>query len=273
MSATVAGMIRPFALCCLLLLLLAWPVQAWGPLGHRLVARLAEPQLTPTARTEVRRLLATERLQSLTDVASWADDLRRSDPTLGRRSAKWHYINFGSSDCRYKPARDCRNGDCVVEALRTQAAILADRTRSDAERLQALKFVVHFTGDIHQPLHAGFGNDRGGNTVQIQYRGKGSNLHAFWDGTLLSSRGLGETTYLWRLRASGTPRPAPAALYTPRAPVEWAEQSCAIVREPGFYPASARIGDDYIARHRATAERQLQLAGTRLAAVLNATLD
>jgi len=272
MSATVAGMTRPFAPCCLLLLLLAFPAQAWGPLGHRLVARLAEPQLAPAARAEVRRLLATERLRSLADVANWADDLRRTDPTLGRRSAKWHYVNFGSTDCRFTPARDCRDGDCVVDALRAQAAILADRERSDAERLQALKFVVHFTGDIHQPLHAGLGNDRGGNTFQVNHRGKGSNLHAFWDGTLLASRGLGETTYLWRLRAPEAAGPAPAALYTPRAPAQWAEQSCAIVREPGFYPPSARVGDDYIARHRPTAERQLQLAGTRLAALLNASL-
>lgn len=265
-------MTRPIALSCLLLLLLAVPAHAWGPMGHRLAARLAEPQLTPAARAEVQRLLATERLRSLADVANWADELRERDPTLGRRSAKWHYVNFGD-DCRYDAARDCAKGDCVVEALRTQAAILSDRKRGDAERLQALKFVVHFAGDIHQPLHAGHGHDRGGNTFQVNHRGKGSNLHAFWDGTLLNSRGLGETTYLWRLRATEAAKPAPAAGYSPRAPAAWAEQSCAIVRQPGFYPPSARIGDDYVARHRPTAERQLQLAGTRLAALLNASLD
>lgn len=272
MSATVAGMTRPFALCCLLLLLIGVPAHAWGPMGHRLVARLAEPQLAPATRAEVRRLLATEGLQSLADVANWADELRERDPTLGRRSAKWHYVNFGSDDCRFDAARDCRNGDCIVEALRAQAAILADRERSDAERLRALKFVVHFAGDIHQPLHAGHGHDRGGNTFQVDHRGKGSNLHAFWDSTLLSSRGIGETTYFWRLRATGAAKPLPAATYSPLAPTAWAEQSCAIVRQTDFYPPSARIGDDYIARHRPTAERQLQLAGTRLAALLNASL-
>ena len=245
---------------------------AWGALGHRLVARLAEPQLTPAARAEARRLLAAERLHSLADVANWADELRERDPALGRRSAKWHYVNFGGDDCRYDAARDCPNGDCVVEALRAQAAILADAKRSDAERLQALKFVVHFTGDVHQPLHAGIGSDRGGNTFQVHYRGKGSNLHSLWDGTLLNSRGLGETSYLWRLRAAKSTRPASAGPYTPLAAAAWAEQSCAIVRAPGFYPPSARIGEDYITRHRPTAERQLQLAGARLAALLNASL-
>ncbi|MCW5746290.1 MAG: S1/P1 nuclease [Alphaproteobacteria bacterium] len=273
MSATVAGMTRPLASCCLLLLLLAFPAQAWGPMGHRLVARLAEPQLTPVAHAQVRRLLATERLQSLADIANWADELRGMDPSLGRRSAKWHYVNFDGGDCHFVPARDCRNGDCVVDALGAQVAILADRNRSDAERLQALKFVVHFTGDIHQPLHAGLGSDRGGNTFQVNYRGKGSNLHAFWDSTLLASRGLGETTYLWRLRASQAATPASAEPYTTDSPAEWAEQSCVLVHQPGFYPSSARIGDDYVARHRPTAERQLKLAGSRLAALLNATLD
>ena len=265
-------MIRPCALCCLLLLLVAGPAQAWGPLGHRLVARLAEPQLTPSARAEAQRLLATERLHSLADVANWADELRERDPALGRRSAKWHYVNIGEHDCRYAAARDCPDGDCVVEAIGTQAAILADRTRPDTERLQALKFLVHFVGDVHQPLHAGYARDRGGNTFQVNYRGKGSNLHSLWDGTLLNSRGLGETGYLWRLRAAKPAGPAPAGPYTPNAPAAWAEQSCAIVRGPGFYPPSARIGEDYIARHRPTAERQLQLAGARLAVLLNASL-
>ena len=265
-------MTRPFALCCLLLLLVAGSAQAWGPLGHRLVARLAEPQLTPSARAETQRLLATERLRSLAGVANWADELRERDPALGRRSSKWHYVNIGEHDCRYAAARDCPNGDCVVEAIGAQAAILADRTRPDAERLQALKFVVHFVGDVHQPLHAGYARDRGGNTFQVHYRGKGSNLHSLWDGTLLNSRGLGETAYLWRLRAAGTGRPAAAVAYSPRAATEWAEQSCALVRQPGFYPPSARLGEDYVARQRPTAERQLQLAGARLATLLNTSL-
>ena len=265
-------MTRPFALCLSLLLLLALPAHAWGPTGHRLVARLAEPQFAPATRAEVRRLLATERLHSLADVANWADELRERDPALGRRSAKWHSVNLGEHDCRYVAARDCANGDCVVEAIGAQAAILADRARPDAERLQALKFVVHFVGDVHQPLHAGYARDRGGNTFQIHYRGKGSNLHAFWDGTLLNSRGIGEAAYLRRLRAAGTGKPASAVAYSPRAPVEWAEQSCALVQQPGFYPPSARIGDEYAARQRPTAERQLQLAGARLAALLDASL-
>ncbi|MCA0393323.1 MAG: S1/P1 nuclease [Proteobacteria bacterium] len=261
-------MTRPFALCCLLLLLIALPAQAWRPLGHRMVARLAEPRLTPLAQAEVSRLLATEHLHSLADVANWADELRERDPQLGRRSAKWHYVNFSGDDCRYDAARDCPGGDCVVAAIDAQAAILADRTRDDAARLQALKFVVHFVGDVHQPLHAGNGHDRGGNDVQVHYRGKGTHLHALWDLDMLAAARLDEDAYVRRLSS-----PVPARAAGVVSPAAWAEQSCRIVRTPGFYPRRAKVDDAYLAHHRATAERQVQLAGARLAALLNATLD
>lgn len=264
-------MSRTLALFCILLLVAApWPASAWGPLGHRLVARLAEYQLTPEARAEALRLLAQERHRSLADVATWADELREHDPDLGRRSAPWHYVNIGEHDCTYEAARDCADGDCIVEAINAQAAILADRSRSDAERLQALKFVVHFVGDVHQPLHAGFAHDRGGNTFQIQHAGRGSNLHALWDTPVLRSRGVDETVHYWWLRIT---RPSlPAAPFSAVAPASWAEEACRIVLQPGFYPASRTVGDDYIRRYLPTAERQVQLGGTRLAGLLNANL-
>ena len=119
-----------------LVLACAWPnsAQAWGPLGNRLVARLAQAQLAPPAQAEVERLLATEGLQSLADIASWADELRADDPGLGRRSARWHYVTLGERGCRYDAQAACRGGNCVVAAIDAQAAILGDRSRSDAER-------------------------------------------------------------------------------------------------------------------------------------------
>lgn len=250
-------------------LLLAGNASAWGVLGHRLVARLAERQLSPDAEAEVRRLLATAGHASLADVANWADDVRKNDPDLGRRSAPWHFVNLGDHGCSYVARRDCPDGDCVVEAIDTQARILADRTRSDRERLQALKFVVHFVGDVHQPFHAGHTRDRGGNRVQVNHRGRGTNLHSLWDRDLLASRGLGETGYYWKLRGLRAD-PAPATVAASAA--AWAEESCRILQQPGVYPASARIDDAYIARHRPVAEQALVRAGDRLATLLNTTL-
>ena len=276
MSVTVAGMIRPFCFAAAIAVAtaLASPAaHAWGPLGHRLVARLAEPQLVPAARAEVQRLLAGGGGQSLADIANWADDLRATDPDLGRRSAKWHYVNIGEDACRYNADGACRGGDCVVEALLAQATILGDRGRGDAERLQALKFVVHFAGDVHHPLHAGYARDRGGNTVQVNLDGKGTNLHALWDSRLLASAGLREDAYEAKLRLDPRHLPAETGPWTPAAAAVWAEQACAVATAPGVYPSSARVGRDYLERHRPSVERQLQLAGARQATQLNTVLD
>lgn len=263
-------------------LLFAPPAAAWGKLGHRLVAGLAEQELSPAARHELARLLAGEPEPTLAGISTWADDLREHDPGLGRRSAPWHYVNIGEFACRYQAADACPGGDCAVEAIRTQAAILADRGRDDAERLRALKFVVHFIGDLHQPLHAGFARDRGGNTIQVRVPAAfippwangnpGSNLHAVWDSGLLFSTGLDETAYLAQLRT--LPPLAVPALRDPLPPpaARWAEESCAIVLREGFRPARAELDTGYYARWRPLADERLRRAGSRLAAVLDAAL-
>lgn len=258
----------------LLLSLLAGPALAWGPLGHEVVGELAQRQLDPAARAEVARLLRAERGASLRSIAAWPDQLQ-DDPT---RSALWratrsqHYVNFRGPDCAYVPPRDCRDGQCIIAGLAQQVAILGDRTRSDAVRLQALKFVVHFVGDIHQPLHAGYRDDKGGNLYQVQFDGRGSNLHRVWDSGLLSRRGLDAVAYANRLdtRAQVTP-PLGGALGTDRY-VQWAQESCRLTAQPGFYPAGHRIDQAYVDAELPLAESRLRLAGQRLAMVLNRTL-
>ncbi len=257
----------------LFLLSAALPAHAWGPLGHRLVARLAEDGLSPAARVELDRLLAAEPGATLAGIATWADELRGSDPVLGRRTAAWHYVNIGEAGCRYQAKLHCPDGDCVNAALEAQARILADRRRSDAERLQALKFVVHMAGDAHQPLHAGNFHDRGGNRHQINFRGKGTNLHALWDSGMLNTRGMDEDAWLRRLRAQ--PAPARVGLASPPRSgfaVPWVEQSCRIATAPDVYPRGHVIDDAYLSAHLPALEAQLRAGGARLAELLGATL-
>lgn len=264
-----AGMTRSFFIVCIVAALsavLSPQARAWGPLGHRLVGHLAERDLSPKARAEVARLLRGEAEPTLAGVANWADDLRGSDPGLGRRSSRWHYANLAEDGCRYDAARDCKGGDCVVEAIRRQRAILADRTRPAAERAQALKFIVHFVGDIHQPLHAGHAHDRGGNDVQVNLDGKGSNLHRLWDSELLATAKLAEPEWLTRLRRLPSPKD------TGTEPARWAEASCRVVLRDGFVPPRAKIGQDYVLRWRPVAEDRLRQAGHALATLLNDTL-
>ncbi|WP_043290616.1 S1/P1 nuclease [Pseudoxanthomonas spadix] len=261
------------SLAALALLLHIPQALAWGLTGHRLVAELAEPDLTPATRVQLDRLLASEPGATLPGIATWADELRKQDAELGKRSARWHYVNLGESDCHYDPPRDCRNGDCNVGAIKTQTAILADRSLPDAQRLQALKFVVHLVGDAHQPLHAGYAGDKGGNDRQVNVDGKGSNLHALWDSGLLRRTGLDEDALLAQIRALPAPAEAEQPMPVPPPAAAWAQAACRIALAPGLYPPGAKIDQAYFDTWTPVAQRQLRLAGARLAQVLNAALD
>ena len=268
-------MVRPFVfafalVASLSLALLPMPAQAWGLLGHRLVALLAWDDLTPDTRRQIDALLQDEPDPTLAGIAGWADDLRKNDAVLGRQTANWHFVNIGEHDCAYQRRRDCPGGDCVVEAIRTQTAILADARRPRAERLQALKFVVHFVGDAHQPLHAGYGRDKGGNDAQINWNGRGTNMHTLWDSRMLVSTGRTEQAYLAHLRT--LPRPAIAPMTLPPPAAAWAEQSCRVVTQPDFYPRRAKLEQAYVDKHLPIAERQLRAGGVALATVLNKAL-
>ncbi len=254
---------------CLLLLACAPVAWAWDELGHRLVAELAEDELSADARAQVAGLLAGEIEPTLAGVSTWADRLRDSDPGRFKATARWHFVNLAEHGCDYQPIRDCAGGDCVIAAIQAQARILADRLRPPTERGDALRFVVHFVGDIHQPLHGGYAGDRGGNRYQINYRDRGDNLHWLWDSLLLDD--LDQTGYLRKLTALPLVVPRPSRVLPPDA-AGWARESCAIVRRPDFYPDGHSISDAYVARWRPLAEERLRVAGSRLAMLLNAAL-
>lgn len=244
-------------------LLAAMPAFAWGPLGHRTIAALAQPELAPAARAEIERLLGPGHERSLVDVATWADDLRDEDPARFRETARDHFINF-HGDCRYDARRDCRGGHCIVAALDRNLQILADRKRSRADRAGALRFVVHYVADIHQPLHAGYKNDKGGNTVQLRYGRENRNLHSVWDSLILNSAHRS-----WRIYADTLARAKPLRVPPGDNPSAWAEESCRVSRDEGVYPDGNRIDATWLDKQRPMAERRLRIAAKRLAKVLN----
>ena len=246
----------------------AAPAFAWGPLGHRTVAGLADRALEPAARAQVEALLKPDNERTLVDVATWADDLRDTDPALYRETSGLHYVNFDGPKCRYDPARECADGRCVVAAIDKYTKILGDAKRSREERADALRFVVHFVADVHQPLHAGYKRDKGGNDVQLRYERKNWNLHAVWDSLLLNSTHLSWPKYVDRLSADRGGAP----LATGGTAAQWAEESCKAVRDEGVYPPGKSIDDAWIERERPVAERRMEEAAARLAALLNKTL-
>ena len=270
---------------------------AWSRLGHWLVGDLAQPLLTPAAQAQVALLLKDEPAPTLAGVAAWADELRSSESDLAKKSAKWHFVDLDPNRCEYEPKVNCPDGDCVIAAIDAQRKILADTAQTPEARRDALKFLVHFIGDVHQPLHAGSRqdaeghDDRGGNKYQIslrtavarESRGKSravgepaaTNLHTVWDFYELESAVLPPEAYAAKLRKDGIPQITPEALGTP---AEWAVESCKGINAQGLYPQDSdgqwqhKIGGAYLDAKRPYAEERIRTAAGRLAAVLNEAL-
>lgn len=235
--------------------------RAWGSEAHQAIAMAAESMLTSEARSRVDRLLATEPGSTLQSISTWPDE--RRNPVTSR----WHYINFPLDSCRYEAERDCADGACVIEAIKRQTAILRDGA-TDIQRLSALKYIVHLVADVHQPLHAGFVHDRGGNDYQVQALGRGTNLHALWDtGIVAAIEPDAERLSQQLLAASENSVAGGHEDIGQKA----ATESCQQVRESWFYPAR-KPDADYMQHARQIATVRMQLAARRLARLLNETL-
>lgn len=258
-----------FAAVLFLVALGSTPARAWGELGHRLIGELAERQLSPSVRAQVRELLRDELEPGLADIATWADRVREL-PAQGW-SVPLHYVHIQDRECHYEAARDCAGDACVVGAIQRYARKLGDRALSRKERAEALKFLVHFVGDAHQPLHAGWRSDHGGNRFQIALQGQGTHLHSVWDHFLLASVGEPFAAHASRLHAE-LPSTARTRFATSDA-VRWAEASCSLTNADGFYPhRQGKLPRDYLDRMRPLAEARLREAAVHLTQVLETAL-
>jgi hypothetical protein len=246
-------------------LLAPLPAAGWHDLGHRLVARLAELRLTPHTREAVRDVLGG---QSLADAAVWADHIK-----LYRHDAdRLHYVNIPLRDTVYLPEKDCQNGRCLIGAIESDRRILADPAASPSERAEALRFLVHFLGDLHQPLHVADNSDRGGNRRMVYLLGDPMSLHQAWDGELIARYGLSQSAYFELLRremdsmdVSGLER---------GTVVDWAMEGhrIAVERVYGPIPRGGRLRQWYVAESRPVVDHALIAGGVRLAKVLNEAL-
>lgn len=245
----------------------AW---AWGSEGHRIVAEIAEQLLEPAAARQVRDLLAAENKTTLAEVSTWADQIRGQR----RNTAPWHYVNIPITASGYDAARDCPRKDCVVAKIDQFITEVRDLDAPPLQRLEALKFLVHFVADVHQPLHAADNGDRGGNDVRVEFNGRRTNLHAIWDTALLAPAVLGdERTYALKLFRAITP--AEIEVWGTHSAAEWATESHAVAANSIYGQMSAGPGtlpEGFEANARPVFERQLQRAGVRLAAILNSIM-
>lgn len=257
-------------LVCLVLLLPSLCF-AWGGEGHQIVALIAEKQLTPATQALVKDLLGDAHISDA-EVASWADEYRREH----RETSGWHFVNVPADAATFDRNRDGRDGMNVIDKLTEQANLLADKSHPREKRIEALKWVVHLAGDIHQPLHVADRNgDKGGNArlVFFEERREAVSLHFVWD-TLILRESIGRqriATYADALERQITP--AQRKEWGAGNPERWANETHAVaVKVYADVPAVGpppKLVKDYTEKNSPVVQEQLRRAGVRLATLLN----
>jgi hypothetical protein len=241
-------------------------VLAWGVEGHKTIALIAESRLDAVAEADVRQLLALEGVTSLGEVASWADQIKGTEPGLFS-----HAVRIPFDATAYDPKRDCgRKGKCVVYGIERFETILGQKDAPPADRLRALKFLVHYVGDIHQPLHAI--KETGGVKVQIGKREY--TLHKVWDTISVRSLKMPPAELASSLLA-GNPK------VLQRKPEDWAMESHDIAKDY-VYSDNQQLADSttmmtlpksYLKDISPVVKIRLTDAGLRLGTLLNQVLD
>ncbi|MBW8243834.1 S1/P1 nuclease [Muricauda oceani] len=248
-----------------LFLLLLFPVfvfgnATWGKTGHRVTGEIAQDYLTGKAKRALKDLLDGH---SLAFVSTFADDIK-ADRAFSKYSA-WHYVNYplGTS---YRDSQKSEYGD-IVMAIEECTQKVKDERNSREDRVFHLKMLIHLIGDLHQPMHASRAEDKGGNDIQVQWFGEGSNLHRVWDKNLIESYGMTYTELadeLSKVDRKQRKKIQEGTIY------DWVDESHAICAE--LYD-SVEIGDQlgyrYSYDYNDLLFQQLQRGGLRLAKVLN----
>ena len=250
------------------LMLTAGAAFGWGPEGHRAVAMIAAQNLTPEVRNKVQAMLTPH--ETLAAISVWADDIREEHAETG----PWHYIDIPLAASTIDMEHECRAGNCVVAKITEFESVLKNKSADPAERREALEFVVHFIGDLHQPLHCADNNDQGGNKVQVIFFGQPSNLHAVWDGGILRR----EKQYGEQLATTLESRitPEQKAAWAQGSVADWALESHALAVRVAYgrLPTGTTpdLSDDYANAALPVVEEQIEKAGVRLAHLLNEAL-
>ena len=241
----------------------------WGGEGHSLIARIAWDEMTPAARAKAQEILGPG--VTLESIASWADQVRRNRS----ESAPWHYIDIPIDKPHLDMARDCAKGDCVIAKIEEFRKVVKDPATPPVQRKEALMFLVHFVGDMHQPLHCSDNKDRGGNEVRVQFGDRPSNLHSLWDSGLLGLMPKEDELFAVYVKDA-----AKHKKWGNGSVRDWAEEAhkVSVKITYGLLPKVAPgqpepIGTAYELKAEPVVKVQIEKAGVRLARVLNEALQ
>jgi hypothetical protein len=268
---------RKILLAAAALALAPSPAFAWGKTGHRVIAAIADTQLSGLARAHIREILGGA--ESLDEAATWPDEMRSAPGDFWQKTATpWHYVTLNGITYDHAPPE----GD-ALEALARFRHTLQDPNASLADKQLALRFVVHLVGDLHQPLHVGKCCDKGGNDVKVTWFGKPTNLHASWDSAIVDDEQLSFSELAGKLNRHISS--ADVVAWWDINPRDWISES-AQYREQIYanIPAPKLPKDrklkkgevplpdlsyDYVFKFTPLMEKRLSQAGVRLAAYLN----
>jgi len=266
----------------LFFLVVATRAAAWGPVGHETVAYIAEDNLSAAAKQKLKAILPAG--EDLPSIANWADQVRA---TSRPETAPWHFIDLPirKDITKAEETTFCRDNNCVLNALQIYEGVLGDESKSNGKRLEALKFVVHFMGDLHQPLHCADDSDRGGNDKLVRFKDAGkrghgarTKLHALWD-HLIETKTQEDPRELATDLEKGITKEDMAS-WSRGDEGDWAMESYQIAKikiYPGMDPGPQDYTDNplpssYYGQMRPIVDQQLEKAGIRLAFVLNEIL-
>ncbi|WP_397446860.1 S1/P1 nuclease [Polaribacter sp. R77954] len=239
-------------------------IDFWGKNGHRVTGKIAEKHLTKRAKKKIDKLLNG---QSLAFVSTFADEIK-SDSAYSKYYS-WHYVNM-DLDETYEEAEKNPKGD-LVTGIDTCVKVLKDQTSSVEEKAFHLKLLVHFIGDLHQPMHVGRKEDKGGNDVQVQWFGKGTNLHSVWDSKMIDDYKMSYTDLADN--AEHLSKKQIEALQKGSV-IDWVNE---VHKTTKKVYSSVKVGENLRYRYSfdyfGIVRTQLQKSGIRLAKVLNDIFD
>lgn len=233
---------------------------AFGPNGHRIVGRIAERHLSAEAKSAVKALIGP---QSIAQVSTWADEIKAD--LRYRAAGPWHYVTIEDGET-YASSKKNPNGDAVAKLLEV-IDVLKQGVAPRQQQQEALKWLVHLTGDVHQPLHVGRGDDRGGNSISVDWFGDSRNLHSVWDTGIVEAVKLSFSEYAEFIDQSVTVK-----VEAPGQPdvMLWIRESQNLRDEVYEEPAPGIGGSyRYVYQKRPILEARLKQAGLRLAQTLN----
>jgi hypothetical protein len=243
-----------FPVLCALLVLPSKTL-AWGKKGHALVAEVAFNYMDKKTKDIVLGYLDG---MSIEDAANWMDDIK--DDHSYDYMKPYHYVNIEKGAEVFE-----KSGSNIIFILNQTIKELKNNKNLSRQEIKTKTLIIfHLVGDLHQPLHVGYGSDKGGNTVQINYKGQGTNLHSFWDSRIIYDKNITLKDCL------GANKYSPAAMSKLQTidVIAWSKESRSLL-DSIYNTGGTKIKDDYVDASAVTIESQIQKAGIRLAAILN----